>query len=191
MCSRTRATAHAPSLETVFRGAAAPLTVGIVSNQGLYSTDASRASSHDRTRAESGTRGVPSERTISAEKRIAALGPACVSQASRGDAARSGPLRGGFAAIRVRVGDGPRVKDGVHLPGDEAWLIAEKANRRDPLLPEQSTPATTSAESSRRERQSTLVLRTRHTSRLKEELGLGSLRRPLLARSAPSRRSHR
>ncbi len=39
-----------------------------------------------------------------------------------------GPLRGGFAAIRVRVGDGPRVKDGVHLPGDEAWLIA--AERR-------------------------------------------------------------
>jgi SRSO17 transposase len=40
-----------------------------------------------------------------------------------------GKLKARFAAIRVRVADGPpqRIKDKgqQHLPGDEAWLIGE------------------------------------------------------------------
>ena len=30
-----------------------------------------------------------------------------------------------FAALRVRVGDGSIVREGKHLPGEEAWLIGE------------------------------------------------------------------
>lgn len=100
-------------------------TVGIVCNQGLYSTDVRVEYPSTNARGPKPTRGVPSEHTISAEKRIAALGTRAFRTVSwrRGT---KGPLRGEFAAIRVRVGDGPRVKDGVHLPGDEAWLIAER-----------------------------------------------------------------
>jgi SRSO17 transposase len=40
-----------------------------------------------------------------------------------------GPLRARFAAVRVRVADGPEVRlqgrTGQHLPGDEVWLVGE------------------------------------------------------------------
>jgi len=40
-----------------------------------------------------------------------------------------GPLRARFAAVRVRVADGPVVRlqgrTGQHLPGDEVWLVGE------------------------------------------------------------------
>jgi SRSO17 transposase len=36
-----------------------------------------------------------------------------------------GPLRAEFAAVRVRVADGPAAAGGRHLPGDEAWLVGE------------------------------------------------------------------
>ena len=36
-----------------------------------------------------------------------------------------GPLRGRFAAVRVRVADGPRQSRGVHPPGNEVWLVCE------------------------------------------------------------------
>lgn len=37
-----------------------------------------------------------------------------------------GPLVAEFAAVRVRVADGPRVARGKHLPGDAAWLVCER-----------------------------------------------------------------
>ena len=37
-----------------------------------------------------------------------------------------GPLRARFAALRVRVGDGPAVSGNRHLPGEEAWLVGEQ-----------------------------------------------------------------
>ena len=36
-----------------------------------------------------------------------------------------GPLRAEFAALRVRVADGPMAARAQHLPGEEAWLIGE------------------------------------------------------------------
>ena len=40
-----------------------------------------------------------------------------------------GAAAGGFAAMRVRVADGPEVRlqgrTGQHLPGDEIWLVGE------------------------------------------------------------------
>ena len=41
-----------------------------------------------------------------------------------------GPLRARFAAVRVRIADGPEVRlqgrTGQHLPGDEVWLVGER-----------------------------------------------------------------
>lgn len=37
-----------------------------------------------------------------------------------------GALAADFAAVRVRVADGERARSGVHLPGDELWLVAER-----------------------------------------------------------------
>jgi SRSO17 transposase len=36
-----------------------------------------------------------------------------------------GPLAARFAAIRIRVGDGPTWANNRHLPGDEVWLVGE------------------------------------------------------------------
>jgi SRSO17 transposase len=36
-----------------------------------------------------------------------------------------GPLAARFAALRVRVADGPPVREGKHLPGEEVWLVGE------------------------------------------------------------------
>jgi SRSO17 transposase len=37
-----------------------------------------------------------------------------------------GPLKAAFAAVRVRVADGPVAAAGRHLPGEEAWLVGER-----------------------------------------------------------------
>jgi SRSO17 transposase len=42
-----------------------------------------------------------------------------------------GPLTGDFAITRVRPADGPEAKDGVHLPGEAAWLVCERLRNGD------------------------------------------------------------
>jgi SRSO17 transposase len=42
-----------------------------------------------------------------------------------------GPLNGDFAIVRVRPADGDEAKDGVHLPGDLAWLVCERLSNGD------------------------------------------------------------
>jgi SRSO17 transposase len=36
------------------------------------------------------------------------------------------PLAAEFAALRVRVADGEAIRTGVHLPGEEVWLVGER-----------------------------------------------------------------
>jgi SRSO17 transposase len=36
-----------------------------------------------------------------------------------------GPLAAAFAALRVRPAEGPQLRNGWHLPGDEVWLVGE------------------------------------------------------------------
>jgi SRSO17 transposase len=65
---------------------------------------------------------VPSETPVPAEKLLAgaAWRPIAWRQGSRG------PLAAEFAARRVRVADGEAIRTGVHLPGEEAWLVGER-----------------------------------------------------------------
>jgi SRSO17 transposase len=42
-----------------------------------------------------------------------------------------GPLQAEFCAIRVRTADGPETAERVHLPGDEAWLVAERRSSEE------------------------------------------------------------
>lgn len=42
-----------------------------------------------------------------------------------------GPLEADFCAIRVRTADGPETVDRVHLPGDQAWLVAERRSANE------------------------------------------------------------
>jgi SRSO17 transposase len=144
-------------------------TVGILSTQGVYSADVRVERPQPVGAGRPRTRGVPSERTASAEKCIAALGARAFRSVTwrRGT---KGPLRAPFAAVRVRVGDGPRVKDGVHLPGDEVWLIAEK--RRDEIRYYLSNrPATASLKTLAASVKARWACEQAH-QQMKEELGL-------------------
>jgi len=42
-----------------------------------------------------------------------------------------GALQGEFAILRVRPADGDETADGVHLPGDPAWLVCERFSNGD------------------------------------------------------------
>lgn len=70
-------------------------------------------------------RHIPDSKSIAAEDMLAATAWRTVTW-RRGT---KGPLSARFAALRVRVADGPtqRIRDmgNQHMPGDEAWLIGE------------------------------------------------------------------
>ena len=68
---------------------------------------------------------VPSAPSVEAAKLFAALPRRAFRMLSwrRGT---KGPLRARFAAVRVRVADGPVAARAQHLPGDEAWLVCEE-----------------------------------------------------------------
>ena len=174
MCSRTRATARAPSLETVFQSGSSHFGPSASSSnqRPLLDRRASSSILHDRTRAEANARRAQ-QRTISAEKRIAALGP----HAFRKVTWRRGTE--GTSARRIRRDSCARGRRSSRqrrraLAGRRSLAHRREANRRDPLLPEQSRSLHV-AESSRRERQSTLVLRT-STPATKRRTRPGSLR---------------
>jgi SRSO17 transposase len=144
-------------------------TVGILSTQGVYSVDVRVERPQPTGVGRPRTRGVPTERKVSAEKYIAALGPRAFRSVTWRHGTK-GPLRAAFAAVRVRVGDGAAVNDGVHLPGDEAWLIAEK--RTDEIRYYLSNrPANTSLKTLAASVKARWACEQAH-QQMKEELGL-------------------
>ncbi len=84
-----------------------------------------------------------------------------------------GALAARFAAVRVRVADGPAVREGKHLPGEEAWLVGElrSSGERKYYLSNQPprTPLRTLAATIK----ARWVCEQAH-QQLKQELGLGA-----------------
>ena len=66
---------------------------------------------------------VPSAASVSAAELLAARPEAFRPISWR--TGTKGPLEAAFAALRVRVADGPVAARAQHLPGDEAWLVGE------------------------------------------------------------------
>ena len=67
---------------------------------------------------------VPTAERISAEDLLGSL-PASAWKKISWRRGTRGLLQEDFAAVRVRVADGPRFQGTKHLPGDEVWLIGE------------------------------------------------------------------
>ena len=67
---------------------------------------------------------VPSAPSVEAAKLFAAL-PRRASRSLSWRRGTKGPLKARFAAVRVRVADGPVAARAQHLPGDEGWLVCE------------------------------------------------------------------
>ena len=99
--------------------------VGILSTQHVYPTDVSLEPPPRRTRGRPATNPVPSVESRSAADFIAAL-PEKTFQRVSWRAGTKGAMGGDFAAVRVRVADGPALRTGRHLPGAEVWLVCER-----------------------------------------------------------------
>jgi len=67
---------------------------------------------------------VPSRTSMSAREMIDSLGPEAFRKITWRTGTK-GPLSGRFAAVRVRVADGPRIAHSKRLPGKQAWLVCE------------------------------------------------------------------
>jgi SRSO17 transposase len=83
-----------------------------------------------------------------------------------------GPLSARFAAVRVRVADGPTNADNTRLPGEEVWLIGEWRDNGDKKYYLSTLPKRTSL------RRLAATVKARWSceqvhQQLKEELGLG------------------
>jgi SRSO17 transposase len=97
--------------------------VGILSTQNIYSADVRVSMPPAANRGRPRVRPIPSESPCSAETFVdkhAAFRWISWRTGSKGR------LTGDFAIVRVRPADGPEDKDGIHLPGDPAWLVCER-----------------------------------------------------------------
>jgi SRSO17 transposase len=85
-----------------------------------------------------------------------------------------GRLKARFAAVRVRIADGPpqRIKDkGQHLPGEEAWLIGEHRTSGEKKYYLANLPAATDLRTLAAKIKARWICEQAH-QQLKEELGL-------------------
>lgn len=83
-----------------------------------------------------------------------------------------GALRARFAAMRIRVGDGPVWGNNRHLPGEEAWLVGEWRSSGERKYYLSNLPPRTSLRALVSAIKARWVCEQAH-QQLKEELGLG------------------
>ncbi len=100
-----------------------PWAVGILPTQKVYPADVTLAHPECKPTGRPRKHPVPSAVSVAAAELIEAQPGAFRAIAWR--SGTKGPLRAEFAALRVRVADGPVVARAQHLPGEEAWLIGE------------------------------------------------------------------
>lgn len=99
--------------------------VGIISEQKLYPTNATVRMPRNAPVGPRRQRPVPTHARRTAKEIIASRGEKAWRRVSW-RAGTKGPLEAEFIAVRVRTADGPETTNRVHLPGDEAWLVAER-----------------------------------------------------------------
>jgi SRSO17 transposase len=158
--------------------------VGIDATQTVYPADVTLA------RAEKGPMGrpqkhpVPSTKSIQAKALIADLDARSRRRSREGRArwwrpfqelswrrGTKGLLIAEFAAVRVRVADGPRLAGGRRLPGEAAWLVCEQRATGERKYYLTNHPARTSIATLARAIKGRWVCEQVH-QQLKEELGL-------------------
>ncbi len=114
---------------------------------------------------------VPDMKSVSAEKTLATA-PWRMLSWRRGT---KGPLKARFAAMRIKVADGPPQRIGdmgqQHLPGEEAWLIGEHRSNGERKYYLSNLPADTSLKRLAGAIKARWICEQAH-QQLKEELGL-------------------
>jgi len=95
--------------------------VGILPTQKVYPADVTLTSPERKPTGRPRKHPVPSAASTPPETMLASVAWRRISWRL----GTKGPLAAEFAALRVRVADGPADASGQHLPGDEAWLVGE------------------------------------------------------------------
>jgi SRSO17 transposase len=97
--------------------------VGVLPTQKVYPADVTLAWPERKATGRPRKHPVPSVTSVVAAELIEARPEAFRAISWR--IGTKGPLQAAFAAVRVRVADGPVMARGQHLPGEEAWLVGE------------------------------------------------------------------
>lgn len=144
--------------------------VGVLRTQKVYPADVRLAPPRARPMGRPSIHPTPSVRSRSAEAMITSLGRRVFRRVEwrRGT---KGPLGAGFAAVRVRVADGPLMARAQHLPGAPAWLVCERRAGGERKYYLTNHPTTTPLLSLARAIKARWVCEQAH-QQMKEELGL-------------------
>ena len=97
--------------------------VGILPTQKVYPADVTLSLPERKPTGRPRKHPVPSAASVGAAELVESR-PAAFRTVSWRTGTK-GPLQAEFAALRVRVADGPAAAGGRHLPGEEAWLVGE------------------------------------------------------------------
>ena len=100
-----------------------PWAVGILPTQKAYPADVTLAYPARKPTGRPRKHPVPSAASVGAAELVESR-PAAFRTVSWRTGTK-GPLQAEFAALRVRVADGPVAARAQHLPGEEAWLVGE------------------------------------------------------------------
>jgi SRSO17 transposase len=98
--------------------------MGVLPTQKVYPADVTLADPLRKATGRPAKHPVPSAASIGAAKLFATL-PRSAFRRIAWRRGTKGPLRASFAAVRVKVADGPLMARAQHLPGQEAWLVCE------------------------------------------------------------------
>jgi SRSO17 transposase len=98
--------------------------VGILSTQTVYSVDVAPRAIPPKKNGRPYTFPPVDQIPVQAAEFITRLGTHAFRKLSWRNGTK-GPLCARFAMVRVKVADGPELRGGVHLPGDECWLVCE------------------------------------------------------------------
>jgi SRSO17 transposase len=99
--------------------------VGLLSNHRVYPAEVRVRMPRPHPHGGKRKHGIPSHKVRSVAQAIDDLGPDAFRTVTWRTGTK-GPLRGVFAARRVRLGDGGKASRGEVLPGREVWLVCEQ-----------------------------------------------------------------
>lgn len=144
--------------------------VGITCEHKLYPVNARARMPRPAGIGRPRLRALPTHERRSAKELIARLGEKAWRRISWRIGTK-GKLEAEFIALRVRAADGAETRDGVHLPGDEAWLVAERRHTGETKYHLTNHPADASLKTLASALKARWSCEQAH-QQLKEELGL-------------------
>jgi SRSO17 transposase len=144
--------------------------VGVLPTQKVYPADVTLSYPARKATGRPRKHPVPSAASVGAAELLEARAEAFRRISWR--TGTKGPLEAAFAAVRVRVADGPVAAGGRHLPGEEVWLVGEHRASGERKYYLANLPAETPLEVLAALTKARSVCEQAH-QQLKRELGLG------------------